>query len=220
MKRVISFSLWGGDPKYNIGSIENAKLRQDIYGNDWECWFYLGSSVPHETIEILSQIPQTTIIKMPTHGDWSGMFWRFLPAFDENVDIMVSRDTDSRLSKREKLAVDEWISSDKDFHIMRDHPFHNTAILGGMWGARNNIMNRLNIVMSVPENSNFWQVDQNFLREYVYPSVRNNSFVHDSYNLFDDPQAKKFPSERINNGFVGEIYDENNHRHPDHYTLL
>ena len=41
---------------------------------------------------------------------------------------MLSRDCDSRLNKREKLAVDELLKSDKNFHIMRDHPWHNTEM--------------------------------------------------------------------------------------------
>ena len=76
---------------------------------------------------------------MNEKGDWTGMFWRFLAA-DHLSDIVLSRDTDSRLNKREKAAVDEWLNSDKDFHIMRDHPYHATEILGGMWGCRNGIL--------------------------------------------------------------------------------
>ena len=50
---------------------------------------------------------------------------------------MISRDADSRLSLREKEAVEKWINSDKDFHIMRDHPHHYYPILGGTWGFKN-----------------------------------------------------------------------------------
>lgn len=219
MNKVVCFSLWGNQPKYNVGVIENAKLRTQIYP-DWKTIVYLGQSTPSATVSALKKIDNTDLIFMDQPGDWTGMFWRFLPAFDERIDVMVSRDADSRLSQREKDAVDEWLLSDKDFHIMRDHPYHNTAILGGMWGSRNNLLNKLGITMQIPENGNFWQVDQNFLREYVYPRVREYSFIHDSYSLMGEMNAKPFPFDRINSGFVGEIYDEHNNRHPDHYTLL
>jgi len=39
MKKVISFSLWGDNPTYNIGAIKNAKLALDYYP-DFECWFW------------------------------------------------------------------------------------------------------------------------------------------------------------------------------------
>lgn len=32
--------------------------------------------------------------------------------------------------------MEQWLASNKTFHIMRDHPNHDTPILGGMWGAR------------------------------------------------------------------------------------
>ena len=219
MTKAVCFSLWGNHPKYNIGVIENAKLRLQIYP-DWKTIIYLGQSVPSSTVAALRRIDNTELIFMDQPGNWTGMFWRFLPAFDEKIDVMLSRDADSRLSSREGHAVAEWLASDKDFHIMRDHPYHNTAILGGMWGCRNNLLNRLEISMVVPEDGNFLQVDQNFLREYVYPKVKEYSFIHDPYRLLDENQSKSFPTERTNSGFVGEIYDEHNNRHPDHYTLL
>ena len=37
------------------------------------------------------------------------------------VEIMMPRDTDTRIFLREKLAVDEWLKSGKLIHIMRDH---------------------------------------------------------------------------------------------------
>ena len=66
------------------------------------------------------------------------MFWRCEPCWDPSVSISVFRDTDSRINSREKHAVDAWMSSDKTFHIMRDHPFHGYYMLGGMWGYKNN----------------------------------------------------------------------------------
>ena len=52
------------------------------------------------------------------------------------VDLYVSRDLDSRLNERELAAVQEWLDSSKEFHFMRDHPQHNTEILGGVWGCK------------------------------------------------------------------------------------
>ena len=31
MKKVISFCLWGNDPKYNVGAIRNAEIAKEIY---------------------------------------------------------------------------------------------------------------------------------------------------------------------------------------------
>lgn len=60
------------------------------------------------------------------------MTWRFLPLLDRTVDLMLSRDTDSRVIGREVEAVDDWIQrSNSTFHVMRDHSHHCVQILGG-----------------------------------------------------------------------------------------
>ena len=65
-----------------------------------------------------------------------GMLWRFIPVLDPTVDLMVSRDLDSRLTAREQAAVEEWLTTGLAFHVMRDHPAHGASILAGLWGAR------------------------------------------------------------------------------------
>jgi len=143
------------------------------------------------------------------------MFWRFLAASDADVEVMLSRDTDSRLSEREKAAVEEWLESDKGFHIMRDHPAHITAILGGMWGAKKGSIPDMGNLISEYTRGEFWQVDQNFLREKIYPLVRNDAYVHDEFF-----EKKPFPTRREGGfehdgepkKFVGEPVDENDVR--------
>lgn len=44
----------------------------------------------------------------------------------------MSRDADSRIIPREEAAVREWLTTDRIFHVMRDHPYHCTPILGGI----------------------------------------------------------------------------------------
>jgi len=54
---------------------------------------------------------------------------------DENVVEWHSRDLDSTIIDSEVEAVKEWRKTNYTFHIMRDHPSHNTNILGGMFGV-------------------------------------------------------------------------------------
>ena len=216
MKKVISFSLWGDNPKYTIGAIKNAELIDTIYPG-WIGRFYCGKSVPIDIIEILKTYTNVEVIEMEENGDWSGMFWRFYAC--EDSDVMISRDTDSRLNLREKNAVDEWLNSDKDFHIMRDHPYHNSLILGGMWGVRNGILKNIVDLIKNYNKGDFWQVDQNFLREQIYPIVVNTSFVHDSYHNINS-WSKNFSIERIDQEFVGDVFDEHNQRHSQYYKLI
>lgn len=203
MTKAIAFSLWGNEPRYTIGAIRNAELAKQIYP-DWEVWMYVSEDVQKNILDELISL-DCNIFNMGK-GNWNGMFWRFKPAASSDL-TMISRDADSRLSYREKAAVDEWLDSDKDFHIMRDHPYHATEILGGMWGCRNGILDNIKEMIhdyDMGEYSNKYQVDQNFLREAVYPIVKDRAMVHDEFF-----EKKPFPTPRLNpQDFVGQVYNE------------
>jgi len=215
MKKIISFSLWGDNPIYTIGAIRNAELSKDIYP-DWVCRYYIGKSSPKEIIEKLNSFDNTEVIEMESDGDWTGMFWRFYAAGDEDVDVVIVRDCDSRVNIREKEAVDEWLNSDKGFHIMRDHPYHTTEILGGMWGSKKGVVSNIKNLIDSYVKGNFWQVDQNFLKEQIYPQIKNNCLVHDEFF-----EKKPFPSKRPKNLFVGQAFKENDDfLHIEHIKLI
>ena len=52
------------------------------------------------------------------------------------------------------------------------------------------------------DNVNKWQVDQNFLREMIYPMVYNKSCVHDEFYEY-----KPFPTKRVSDEFVGAAFN-------------
>jgi protein O-GlcNAc transferase len=213
--KVISFSLWGDNPIYTVGAIRNAELAETLYP-EWKCWFFVGTSVPSSVVKDLEERDNCVVMRMEEEGDWSGMFWRFLPASNPLVDVMISRDCDSRLNLREKEAVDAWLESDKSFHLMRDHPWHTTEILGGMWGVKYPKLQHINLLIDSYEKGEFWQVDQNFLKERIYNKVRNDAIVHDEFF-----EKKPFPSERKGREFVGMAFNENDEPlHPEHMEMI
>lgn len=214
LKKIIAFSLWGDNPKYTIGAVKNAKLTNEIY-NGWTSRFYCGQSVPDDIIEQLRNIENCEVVIMNEQGNWNGMFWRFLPASEDDVEVMLSRDCDSRLNIREKKAVDFWLKTDKSFHIMRDHPFHTTEILGGMWGVKYPKLKNMKQLIDEYNKGNFWQVDQIFLKEKIYPLVATDCVVHDEFF-----QKIKFPTKRNGFQFVGESFDENDNPNIQHRNIL
>jgi hypothetical protein len=199
-KKIISYSLWGTDSRYTIGAIRNAELAAEVYPS-WTCRFHVGSDVPHLIVKKLSEFKNVEIIERKDPCDWTGMFWRFEDASDPQVDIMISRDTDSRLTLRERVAVDEWVSGGKGFHIMRDHPYHAVEILGGMWGSKKGTIKNISSLIGGYKKGDFWQVDQNFLKEEIYPTIKNNCCVHDEFF-----EKKPFPYPRDDKNFVGQAY--------------
>jgi hypothetical protein len=200
--KVISFSLWGSQPKYTAGAIRNAELADQIYPG-WVCRFYCGSSIPDATLGSLRSRPNVDVRLMPEPGDWRGLFWRFLPASDPDVDVMLSRDTDSRLNARERAAVDDWLSSGRSFHVMRDHPWHNTPILGGMWGVRRGALDDIENLHQAWDKADRWGPDQEFLAAVVAPRARSSWREHDPYFA-----RTPFPTRRRRREFVGQPFDD------------
>ena len=206
MKKIISYSLWGDNTRYTEGAIKNVILAQEVYP-DWLCRLHIGETTPTSIIKQLQEFDNVELIFRQDACDWTGMFWRFEDASDPNVDVMICRDVDSRLTIREKNAVDQWIASDKKFHIMRDHPYHATHILGGMWGVKGDLLNNMTDYINSYVKGDFWQVDQNFLKEKIYPIVREHAFVHDEYfgNHFDQV-THSYLNPRDEKHFIGQAY--------------
>lgn len=210
--KVIAFSLYGDKDKYVIGAFENAQLARTLYP-EWRCRFYYGPQVPKAAVEALKKLPHVEMKAMKRDVDKpinaSGMMWRFSPAFlDPDVDVMIVRDTDSRLMPREVEAVDEWLASDKDFHIMRDHPLHKQKIMGGMWGCRNGALLSLKDKYLNYLHNGHYGDDQKFLAKVVYPKIQKTAMVHigNKAPVFDsDPTPRGFPSPLSPGEFVGSV---------------
>ena len=214
MKKVISFSLWGDDPKYTMGAIANAELALKLYP-EWECRFFVHAAVRKHIVDSLKSYPNTVVTLRGESPDWRGMFWRFETVAYPEYSVSIFRDTDSRLSNREVAAVNEWLASDKTFHIMRDHPHHGYPILGGMWGFKHTDKYPIKDLMDGFDKQNSYGTDYKFFIDKLYPLIGEDKVVHDPF--FD---KKPFPVQRIGTEFVGDVFDCNNQRHPDYHRFI
>lgn len=220
MKNLIAYSLWGEHPMYWIGALKNIEQAKKYFPG-WICRFYIDKDCKQELINTIKG-DNVEVILVDSKDSFHGMFWRFWASEDNDVNIFLSRDCDSRFSIREINAINEWLKSDKDFHIMRDHPYHTVPILGGMWGCRNGIMRKINLSKLIENWGKYERkgIDQDFLAEIVYPLVKNNTLEHSEFNLNFGVQTRRFPTERINYEFVGDVYDENDLRHPEYWKII
>ena len=213
--KLITFSLWGQSPKYLVGALKNASLAKEIYP-EWVCRFYVGQSVPTPILYQLENMNNTQIVQRPEFGDWRGMFWRFEAANEPGVEVMISRDTDSRLNYREKFAVEEWLESDKGFHIMRDHPHHRYPVLGGMWGVKAKVIPHMKELINSFAQADEYGTDYKFFAEVVMPSLDQGAIMtHDEFF-----GGTPFPTPRHGLEFVGQVFDENDNTVPAHVSAL
>lgn len=215
MKKIISFCLWGNDPKYCIGAIKNALLAKKIYP-DWICRYHCDDSVPENILQKLSDLDNTEIFIFENANNWKFTTSRLLPLDDPNVEYVIFRDTDSRLSNREKIAVDEWLFSGKKAHIMRDHPYHgNFPILAGMFGLKCGIITNISEKLKNFKIEEQYHYDQIFINYNIYPFIKNDCIVHDEFF-----EKKPFPTIRSNYEFVGQVFDENENAVEDHKEAI
>jgi hypothetical protein len=206
--KYLSFSLWGDNPIYNVGAIKNAELWKTIYP-DWQMVVYYDDTVPKETIDKLNNRDVLTIDV--TEKNLYGMFWRFFAVDLPNSEYCVFRDTDSRITIREKIAVDEWVNSGKSIHVMRDHPAHGIpygsdrlGILGGMWGIKSKIIPLTDMINKFTKDKNLsYGSDQTFLKT-IYSIFEDDRTTHDEFY-----EKKPFPIKREYGRFVGDRIDEN-----------
>ena len=212
--KLITFSLWGTDLKYLVGAQRNADLAEEIYP-DWTCRFYVAESVPFSFVRDLEGRNNCEVLYKRGFGDWTSMFWRFEPASENNVDVMISRDTDSRLNTREKTAVDAWLASDKGFHIMRDHPWHKYPILGGMWGVKKGVLPDMKELINSFAQKDVYGTDYQFFAESIIPRIQDDCLVHDEF--FD---GLPFPTKRQGLQFVGQVFDQNDITVDEHVEVL
>jgi hypothetical protein len=204
---LVSISLYGTNPKYLFGAIENARrIAESLPG--WTLRVYCGNDVPAVVISNL----RSNGCQIEMQNDFwhpNGMFWRYLPLGEPGIDRVIFRDADSRIDKRERDCIEQWTLSDYAAHIIRDHPFHQTPILGGLWGISNKNLNLLEFWrLAAKYNSNFSE-DQRFLANHVYPSIRNDCLVHDQFFAFEPRRVRIFPAVS-SESYMGESYSETN----------
>jgi hypothetical protein len=203
-RNIIAFSLFGGDSKYCEAAVLNVQEQPHLYPY-WVCRFYVDGSVPESVISRLRAGGAQIVRVEGTVLQWPGPMWRLLALDDPQAHRILFRDADSVISLREAHAVEQWLTSGKRFHMMRDHGSTTELILAGLWGVVAGSLPPLDKLMerflSEPLVSRHF-ADQYFLRRYVWPYARISLMQHDS--VFGFMGAAPFPDgEKCDGSFVG-----------------
>ena len=190
--KVISFSLWGPNPRYLRGALHNC-VRAGVVYPGFRCRFYVDASVPADLLDALAAQGAELIVDKGEPSQRRKLTRRFLAADDPAVAVYLVRDCDSLINAREAAAVGEWLDRGKAIHAMRDWWTHTDPMLAGMWGGLGGVLPPLEPMIEdykagVLETPNW---DQWFLRDRIWPGVRDVALVHD--RLFATEGARPFP---------------------------
>ena len=130
-KNIFSFCLYGHQKKYCEGLLENIQIIEKDFP-DFEIWIYLGLDVPQEYINKYRKFNKIKVINVSDSLKCS----RFFAIDNEECNIMICRDADSRIHSRDIWCIKEFINSTKKCHIIRDHYWHKDKISAGMWAVK------------------------------------------------------------------------------------
>ena len=219
MKKLISFVLWGNEPKYVVGAVRNAELRKKYYP-DWYTHFHIHPNVDNENVlKILEADDKVMIFRDAGEEkpDWDYSMNRFKVIDYNFVSHVIFRDTDSRLNQREADAVKDWMEKDTALHIMKDHPRHGTfPILAGMWGLnKSKFPWNMSKTIEAFSADVWYHYDQVFLTKHLWPHLNEDCTIHDEFFA-----KQNFPSPREENQFVGQVFDENDKLDEEHLKEL
>lgn len=230
MKKVISFSLWGSIKLYCIGAVKNAISARKIFP-DWVVYIYYDNTVPDIIINYLEKMDNVELkfIEKPSGSKkWMepgqfGMFWKFYPFDDNDVEIWMARDADSRISYYEKEKIDIFLKSDDVLHGFLFNN-KNKKLRGGTTSFKNysnNKDNRKNLKIKklidnfvVNKDNTPFYMDERFLNEIIYPIFSKYYYYDDQIHKLvlqkDIPKNMHISkyAELNNIRYVGEVIDE------------
>jgi hypothetical protein len=191
-ENVIAYSLFGSNPRYCEPAVMNAEITRDVF-KGWTCRVYLDATVP-EHVQRRLKDAGAEVVFMDRDSGVHPLMWRFLVIDDSSVKRFLLRDADALLSEREYAAVQGWVESPYYFHIIRDYFTHTELILAGLFGGCSGVLHNAvdSMQQFVAKNTDSGRfIDQHYLRENVWPTLRKSVLSHD--DLFGFHDAKPFP---------------------------
>jgi hypothetical protein len=191
LKKAFSFSLYdsgnyygGNKNKYTYNCVANVLIAKVLFP-DWKLYIYYDNTISKNIIKFLKDSENVVEKDMTAHwlSKCDKMMWRNLAMDDEALDIVCIRDCDGWLSYREKVIMEDWINSDKDIHIIRDHCWHAGKIGGGLWGRKNNVKLNMEELMKTyfiknKSHKTHSGEDQDFLTDNFYERFKDNTTVY------------------------------------------
>jgi hypothetical protein len=195
--KVFSFCLYGTQPHYYIGLLDNIDLIQKYYP-DFSIYVYLGECDPSWVL------PDSVTVVHTGKAGPINMLFRYKPL--QFAEIGFVRDADSRITERDRWCIDEFLKSNYSYHIIRDHVWHKSKIMGGLFGWKETY--DLQFDENHPSGYGY---DEGVLSETFYPVILDKTLVHTNINGFVKEHTERIEiPHKDPYDFVGNVYKEGN----------
>jgi hypothetical protein len=208
MATVVSFCLYGNDPYYTHGLLENIALIGHHFPS-WKVYVYVAPDVSESMLAQLGAC--SSVVLRPTGVEGApNKTIRFFAIDEPEVALMFVRDADSRMGWKDRWAIRDFLASSARVHVIRDNKEHTAPIPGGLWGMRKQPgLSLRTLYEAYPKKTveDRWKSDQNFLADMVYPKVYRTVLVHHgagSFRSYED--VMYFPFAWDEESYCGRIW--------------
>lgn len=207
MYNVFSFCLYGPEnPKYYQGLLENIYLA-GTYFPTWKVYVYYAPDVTERMLQQLAACSSVVLRPTGVTGPVN-MIHRFFAINEPDVELMMSRDADSRIHWKDRWAIREFVNNPQYLaHTIRDNIEHTARMMGGLWGMRKCGLDIQDLYSKFEDSRGHRNGhDQNFLADMLYPILKERLLVHYSNNrLMPGEHGVEFPFEWINDIYCGRV---------------
>lgn len=191
--KVFSFCLYGTQSFYYTGLLENIRIIQEYYP-DFSIYVYVGDCDPSWVF------PEGVHIVRTGKSGPINMLFRYKPV--EFAEVGFIRDADSRITERDRWCIEQFLSSPFLYHGIRDHYWHKSRIMGGLFGWKHST----NIPFD-EESPSGYGCDEQILSDTLYPRIRDKILVHTNiYGLVGEHTERIGIPQKDKYDFVGNVY--------------
>jgi len=196
---VFSFCIYGTERNYYEGLLENVQIINE-YFPEFEIYIYKGICDPSWTF----QGKNIKIIETFREGLVNALY-RFLPLSECEIGFV--RDADSRVSERDRWCIRSFLKSNKSYHIIRDHYWHKSLIMAGMFGWKTPCHEKIEIPI---DDNLVYGFEELYLSKKIYPLIKSNSLVHTNNHAYVGEHVELIGIEHANQyDFVGNVIWDN-----------
>jgi len=207
--KVFSFCIYGTEPNYYTGLLENITIIKEHYP-EFTIVVHKGFCDPTWVI------PEGVEVNITNREGAINALLRYLSLCTAEVGFV--RDTDSRITARDRWCIDEFLKSDKSYHSIRDHYWHQSKLMAGTFGWKKPMS------LMMPTHEVGYGYDEQFLTQCVYEQIKSELLVHTSVRAFAGEHAEwiERPCEDKHD-FVGNVIWDGKPKFahmPEHRQLL
>ena len=141
MKKLITYVLFGSDPKYWVNVPYMLTAADTIY-SDFCLRYYIHEDCPKDKIQMMqraeNRFPKVEVEMIHKSYERTELTnWRMKPLWESDVKVFLCRDIDYAINEPERKSVEYFLKHSKcSIHGIRSYRLHTVPIMAGLCGFR------------------------------------------------------------------------------------